>query len=39
MAKQKKVAEYGGKEQYSSKKQMLKHEKKETKKFEKTEKK
>ena len=39
MAKKKKVAEYGGKETYASKKQMLKHEKKETKRFEKTEKK
>ena len=39
MAKQKSIKEYGGKETYASKKQMMKHEKSEGKKVEKLEKK
>lgn len=38
MAKKKMIEEYGGKEKYSSKKQMVKHEKSESKKVEKKEK-
>lgn len=39
MAKKKMISEYGGKEKYASKKAMMKHEKKESKAFEKSEKK
>lgn len=39
MAKGKMISEYGGKEKYTSKKQMAKHEKGESKKVEKMEKK
>lgn len=39
MAKGKMISEYGGKEKYTSKKQMAKHEKSEGKKVEKMEKK